>query len=473
MNKQLKKITVYIVVLALLTVVFRVFNLDIAVQKLFFDFPRNAWKYADNAFVIWLYKYGTYPAIILAAAAVVVFTMGFVYEGMKKHRKAALLIILTMFIGPGLVTNVILKNYAGRPRPRDVKEFNGGMDFKQPFEPGNPGRGFSFPCGHCTMGFFFYAVYLILRKKNKRASYAVLSGSVLYGTAMGIGRMAQGGHFASDVFWAAGITVLTAETLHTFVIKTDETGSILDHIKVKNKALAYIASLLLLAVTAFVFLNATPFNRHRKYAIGYYPGAEIIGSRADITVGDRPNKDGSIEFKAAGFAPPWSDYEDFINTDGTLIYMATARGAFSELNAGINVVFAAGRERSVTITAGEGNIDYYSDAQCGSIYLNSGKGNIEFKPLYAHEIKNIVINAANGDVILKLAKTMRFFADAKIDIKAPGGSVLIQNSSIYFQDMNKSASKLSGSKELQFKTLVKGGPQLNASAKTINIEAVK
>jgi membrane-associated PAP2 superfamily phosphatase len=30
-----------------------------------------------------------------------------------------------------------------------------------------------------------------------------------YGTVMGIGRMVQGGHFATDVLWAWGLTYLT------------------------------------------------------------------------------------------------------------------------------------------------------------------------------------------------------------------------------------------------------------------------
>lgn len=470
MKKDLNRIITYTVVLAVLTAIFRLFNLDMAIQRLLFDFSNNSWKYADNSLVVWMYRYGTFPAILLAGAMVVVFTMGFVYEGIKKHRKAALLIILTMFIGPGLVANIVLKNYTGRPRPRDVKEFNGSMDFKQPLDFGVPGKGFSFPCGHCTMGFFFYAAYIILRKKNKSASYAVLSGSLIYGLAMGLGRMAQGGHFASDVIWAAGIMVITPEALDAFVIKTDQQGSILDKIQVKNKAAAYMAAAALLIITSAIFIMATPFNRKSVYEIGYYQNAEIISNKADITVECAPL--GSIRFQAAGFGLPWSDYDECIKTGGELIYMASSQGFFSELNSSINAVFTNGYQRSITITSEDGNISYKGGNICAGVYLNSGKGDIEFNPKENTEIQHLVINSGGKDVILKLNKSLKLSDGAVIDIQAPKGNVLIQNSSAYFQDMNKSALKLSGAKELIIKNLVNGEPQLKAAAKNIKIEVI-
>ncbi|MEI7542417.1 MAG: phosphatase PAP2 family protein [bacterium] len=469
MNRNLNKIILYIVFLALGTALFKLFNLDLTIQKYFFDFTNNTWKFANLSVIQWLYKYGTYPAIVLTVIAIFIFIFGFVYEGLKKHRKAALLIILTMFIGPGLVTNVILKNNTGRPRPRDIVEFNGKMNFKQPLEFGVAGKGFSFPCGHCTMGFFFYAAYLILRKKHKKSSYVVLAGSVIYGSAMGLGRIAQGGHFASDVLWAAGITFIIAETLHIFVVKTDNQESIMNNIKIKNKMLAYALALMFVIITALIFLIATPFNLHKEYALKNYSEVEIISNRADITVGTAINS--LIKFQATGFGLPWSKYNENIKTEGNLIYMATAEGLFSELNSSINLYMANANSKSITITAEKGNIYYNLGQSCNNIYLSSEKGNIEFNPLGKSNIRNLVINSENGNVIVVLPKLLGFQDKAYIEINAPKGDILIKNGTANTFDMNKLLTKPDGSKQLFTETKGNTVVKLKAEGKSINIEA--
>jgi membrane-associated PAP2 superfamily phosphatase len=442
------KIIIYILLLSAATAVFRLFNLDIAIQSMLYDFTAKSWKYAYHPAVLWMYKYGTYPAVFLAAAAIAVFFAGFIYEKMKKHRKASLLIILTMLIAPGVITNLILKNYTGRPRPRDVVEFNGTMNFKQPLELGIPGKGFSFPCGHCTMGFFFYAAYLILRKKNAAVSFAVLGGSLLYGTAMGFGRMAQGGHFASDVIWAAAITLITAEVLHVFVVRTNDGAGLFENIKVKNKALVFGAALSLLVIAALFFLIATPYNKYREYSIGQLTGSEITSDRANIFV--EQSGQGIIKFSASGFGLPWADYDDMINTDSRLIYTANSRGLFSELNSSIKAYLPQSCMRSTTITAGTGDISF------------APKGDLL--------IKNLYIITEKGGVYLELPAGLKFMRGALIVIKAPKGHVVIRNLSKYYKDLNSSAESLAGSKEVHVKPLIAGEPGLSITAQRIHVE---
>jgi membrane-associated PAP2 superfamily phosphatase len=66
-----------------------------------------------------------------------------------------LLYSLTSIVGAGLIVNALLKEYTGRPRPREVVEFGGNWEYRAALELGIPGQGQSFPCGHCTMGFIF------------------------------------------------------------------------------------------------------------------------------------------------------------------------------------------------------------------------------------------------------------------------------------------------------------------------------
>ena len=58
------------------------------------------------------------------------------------------------------------------------------------------------------MGFFLLAPYFIVRKISKKWSLIFLSVGVSAGTIIGLARMIQGGHFASDVIWAGGFVYL-------------------------------------------------------------------------------------------------------------------------------------------------------------------------------------------------------------------------------------------------------------------------
>ena len=49
--------------------------------------------------------------------------------------RAALFLIATLALGPGLLTNVILKDHWGRPRPIDVRQFEGQYRFVPWWDP--------------------------------------------------------------------------------------------------------------------------------------------------------------------------------------------------------------------------------------------------------------------------------------------------------------------------------------------------
>jgi lipid A 4'-phosphatase len=192
MKNDTKNILLHLAILVMATVPFWLFDVDVKFQSMFFDFSSQNWRYAGTLPVKILYDFGVYPAIIMTAIAAIVFGLGFAYKKLEKHRKLSLLIMLALFIGPAVTINVVLKNYTGRPRPREIKEFNGRMDFKNVLELGTPGRGYSFPCGHASMGFLFTALFFAFRRKNRAVSYAALFGGLFYGSALGAVRMAHG-----------------------------------------------------------------------------------------------------------------------------------------------------------------------------------------------------------------------------------------------------------------------------------------
>lgn len=208
-SRKSKEYVICISILLVLTALFRFTDLDLRLGDLFFT-PEEGWKYSSSVFCTLVYEYGELPGLALTAAAGVVLVLGWFKTRFVRYRKPALFVVLLLAIGPGLVVNGFMKYQSGRPRPRDVAVFSGTQPFHKVGEMGVAGTGNSFPSGHAAMGFFLAAPYFILRGSNRgRAVYWLVLG-LSSGVVIGIVRMAQGGHFASDILWAWGIVHLTA-----------------------------------------------------------------------------------------------------------------------------------------------------------------------------------------------------------------------------------------------------------------------
>ena len=126
--------------------------------------------------------------------------------------RAALLMIATLAIGPGLISNVVLKEHWHRPRPVQVTEFGGSAHFIPWWDPrGDCAANCSFVAGEPSGAFWTIAA----------ASYAPLpwrplayGAAITFGLAVGLLRMAAGGHFASDVVFAGVFTFLVIWLAH-------------------------------------------------------------------------------------------------------------------------------------------------------------------------------------------------------------------------------------------------------------------
>lgn len=196
-----------------LTLLFRFSDLDIILARLFFV-PGAGWVHQHENPWMFLYRYGVIPAWVMTVAACCVLASSFFSTTMREYRKKALFFILLLIMGPGLVVNVIFKDHWGRPRPVDVNLFSGQLAFHSVWEPGVAGQGKSFPSGHASMGFYLFAPFFLLsRTKNKQAIFFLGLG-LGYGCLIGLTRMIQGGHFASDILWSAGFVYLCALALY-------------------------------------------------------------------------------------------------------------------------------------------------------------------------------------------------------------------------------------------------------------------
>ncbi len=117
--------------------------------------------------------------------------------------------LATLILGPGLLVNLVLKDQWGRPRPGQVQEFGGLLDFRPAFEVSYEcWRNCSFVAGHAAFVFAFYAIVLALPGPTARRLGILIVTAA--GAVFGLGRMAQGAHFLSDVVFAGVFTFAVA-----------------------------------------------------------------------------------------------------------------------------------------------------------------------------------------------------------------------------------------------------------------------
>jgi membrane-associated PAP2 superfamily phosphatase len=207
-------------VAALGTVPFWLTRLDLRLAAWFFRPAADgtpAWLH--TAFP-WLpiYRFGTWPALVLALGAAAWLVLGAVHTRFRRTRLQAAYLLLTMVLGPGLIINGLFKDHWGRPRPRQTIEFGGSWTYQPVLVKGVGGKGKSFPCGHSSMGYYLVTLYFLARRRRALAALG-LAAAAGYGTLLGLARMAAGGHYASDVVWSAAITGAVAWWLYYFGLR--------------------------------------------------------------------------------------------------------------------------------------------------------------------------------------------------------------------------------------------------------------
>lgn len=120
------------------------------------------------------------------------------------NRRVMLLTFGTLVLGPLLAINGILKSFWGRARPMEIFEFGGFKTFSPAGIISNQcSLDCSFASGHTAMGFWALSLALLAPRRFRRQAVAA---ALTLGALLGIGRIAQGMHFLSDVLFAAFIT---------------------------------------------------------------------------------------------------------------------------------------------------------------------------------------------------------------------------------------------------------------------------
>ena len=192
---------------------------DLPLSRLFYR-PGEGF-FLDHAWPVQLLYHGTrwlsaaLAVGLLATLAWAAATAGAGGAPRKLLRNWALYAVLAMAVGPGLVTNTLLKDHWGRPRPEQVRQFGGSADFVPALWPtGSCGHNCSFVSGHAAAGFFLMTGAWVWPRRRRWW----LGGGIAAGTLIGLARIAQGGHFFSDVLGAGIVVYLTDDWLYRWML---------------------------------------------------------------------------------------------------------------------------------------------------------------------------------------------------------------------------------------------------------------
>lgn len=218
-----KVLAVQVAALLLITLLFTIFDWD---QRIAAQFYRagQGWFMAKQSLWVWLRAYGTIPGIVMTLAALITWVTSLYARRLKPLRRPCLVVALTTILAAGLLVNAVLKQYWGRPRPSQTIAFGGKWDYRTIFPPGTPGKGASFPCGHCTMGYVFLAM-AAFRRQSKTLAYGGVATGIILGGLLSAARVVQGAHFVSDTIWSLGIVGMVATVLIYHMPPTGESSA--------------------------------------------------------------------------------------------------------------------------------------------------------------------------------------------------------------------------------------------------------
>jgi lipid A 4'-phosphatase len=149
---------------------------------------------------------------IAPAIAVVVLKMFWPKRPTLMPGRAALFLIVSLVLGPNLLVNAVLKEHWSRPRPGMVTGLGGTMDFKPWWDPrGACPRNCSFVSGETSSAVWLVAPALLVPAPWRSVA---IGGAAVYATAVAFMRVLIGGHFLSDVIFAAIFTGLVIWATH-------------------------------------------------------------------------------------------------------------------------------------------------------------------------------------------------------------------------------------------------------------------
>src|SRR5262249_20326333 len=158
--------------------------------------PARVWWRGERVWVV--------AALGAPAVVALVVKVALPFTRMLMSARAAIFLVATLILGPGLLVNVTLKDYWPRSRPIDVPEFNGSERFVPWWDPrGVCPKNCSFVAGESAGAFWTLAPAALAPPHWRPLAYAA---AIAFGVSVSALRIVFGGHFFSDAVFA-GVAV--------------------------------------------------------------------------------------------------------------------------------------------------------------------------------------------------------------------------------------------------------------------------
>jgi len=372
------------------------------------DIHVAAWFYSPDAREHWplarqfpwrqLYDAASWLTAVLVLASLVVLAAS-TSRARQHWQRSAVLVLLAVAIGPGLLANVVFKDHWQHPRPRDIVELGGPLHYVPSPLIGSEG-GASFPCGHCTVGFLYASGWWIWRRRRRVWAAASLVLGVLLGLLLGVGRLAAGAHFLSDVIWSALLAFAVLHVLHFHVLPapaeaagtpvSESGGWRLRRFTVSSIGALLGGTVVLLAL--FVMPHGVPLTaRYSLASLGEPPRIlEVDADRADVTIllVDTPDAYLAVDGELHGFGLPGSHLTAHLDLPSQspprLRYRIEERGWLTDVDGTATLRVPGTAFQRVIVVVGRGNIRLTDTTQARvvaaktvQVELHTGRGRIE------------------------------------------------------------------------------------------------
>lgn len=348
---------------------------DVVVARLFYR-PAALDHWPLAARFPWRVLYAASPwitASLLLAGVALLIAAGVRHR--PDWRRQATFVVLAVVMGPGLLINLLFKDHWDRPRPRDLALFGGTLSYVA--APLRGPAGTSFPCGHCSVGFLYGLGWWLARRRHPRLAGASLGAGLIVGAALGAARMAAGGHFLSDVIWAALLAYAMAHLLYFYVLRiplaehadvgsavaaAGETAALAP---LRARVLPTVAIAAALAALLALFVAPHGGEIRQTIAPATLPAAprafDLHAARATVQIDLLPGQGPlRVSGELHGFGLPGSRLatatQFLAAPTPTLRYDIEERGWITDLSAQLRIELPVGNLRQLSVQLGQGTV---------------------------------------------------------------------------------------------------------------------
>jgi lipid A 4'-phosphatase len=199
-------------------------ELDIAISRQFFAgdvFTLNQDALARGVRAAFRYFFIGVSILVVAGLLVEIFAPRRLF-GLSRRRW--MFLVAALLIGPGLIANTVFKDNWGRARPLHLVEFGRDKVFTPAIERSDQCRkNCAFVGGDAAAIYaVFFAVAMVAPLYRRRW----MAAGIVLGSAVGVLRIGQGGHFASDIIFAGVFMALTIVVLDWLFSLGDEAADL-------------------------------------------------------------------------------------------------------------------------------------------------------------------------------------------------------------------------------------------------------